>query len=165
MTTKQIAEIAGVSERTVRRIAENEVGYVFAKGQKAIFSEKESIEIMRLIRKKGFIQPRQNAEVARHNADDRLLRLEKMVENLVTIVTQSVVNNQKQIEFKQDYFTIKGYAIRNKMQLAFSEALKLGRECGKISRERDIEIRKADDEQFGQVNSYHIDVLQEVFSL
>ena len=63
MTTKELSQVAGVSERTIRRIAENEVGVVYEKGKKAIYTEKEAIEIMRLARKKGFIQPRQNADV------------------------------------------------------------------------------------------------------
>lgn len=69
MTTKELSQVAGVSERTIRRIAENEVGVVFVKGKRAIYNERESIEIMRLARKKGFIQPRQNADVHRQNAE------------------------------------------------------------------------------------------------
>ena len=69
MTTKELAEVAGVSERTIRRIAEKEVGVIYEKGKKAFYTEKEAIEIMRLARKKGFIQHGQNADVPRQNAD------------------------------------------------------------------------------------------------
>ena len=42
MTTKEIAEVAGVSERTVRRIAKNEVGVVFERGKKGYIHRKRS---------------------------------------------------------------------------------------------------------------------------
>jgi len=43
--------------------------------------------------------------------------------------------------------------------------LNLGRIAGKVSREKNIEIRKIDDERFGIVNSYSVKVLEEVFQI
>ena len=40
MTTKEIAEVAGVSVQTVRRTAELNIGYVFEAGKKANFFRK-----------------------------------------------------------------------------------------------------------------------------
>lgn len=173
MTIKQIAEIAQLTPETVRAKGKELFPDRFAKGVKTVFNQKESMIIMSELRKKGFIQPTENLYQPTENMEvARIDRLESMVEILVKSMASipaqiiQIANNQpKQIEFKQDYYTIKGYASKNKMQLTFSEALKLGRECGKLSRERCAEIRKADDEQFGQVNSYHIDILKEVFSL
>ena len=82
MTTKELAEIAGVSERTIRRIAENEVGYVFENGKAANYSEREAVEIMRLARKKGFITPRQNAEVRTPIVDN--LEMTSFVSSIVS---------------------------------------------------------------------------------
>jgi len=104
LTVKQIAEIAGVSQRTVRRIAETQVGFVFEKGKTAHFTEKESIEIMGLLRKQGFIQHVQNADVLRQNADvpvqnnqvDRLDRLESLVEKLLLAVGNMMLSQTTQ---------------------------------------------------------------------
>lgn len=74
-------------------------------------------------------------------------------------------NTTKQIDFIQDYFTIKGYSNKIGQVLTFSEALNIGRLAGKLSREKGFEIRKADDEKYGYVNSYYIKVLEEVFAL
>ena len=173
MTTKEIMDVSGLSKDTVIRKAKELYPCKFEHGKKTVFTQKEAVSIMAELRKKGFVELSQNKTEVSQNAEvARIDRLESMVENLVKAMTAipaqiiQIANNQpKQIEFIQDYYTIKGYASKNKMQLVFSEALKLGRECGKLSRDRGIEIRKAADEQFGQVNSYHIDILQEVFSL
>ena len=71
----------------------------------------------------------------------------------------------KQIEFKQDYFSVKGYSSKQGQQLNFSEAITLGKIASKLSRERGVEIRTIEDERFGFVNSYHVDILDEVFRM
>jgi len=170
MTTKEIAEIAGVSVQTVRRTAELNVGYVFEKGKKADFSEKESIEIMRELKKKGFIQPVQNGQVPDQNG--QAITRSDLAAFGATIVSEVMKqflpllqNQNKQIDFVQDYYSIKGYASKLGQQITFSEALNLGRIAGKVSREKNIEIRKVDDERFGIVNSYSVKVLEEVFQI
>lgn len=176
MTTKEIAEIAGVSVQTVRRTAESRVGFVFVAGKKADFTEKESIEIMRELKKKGFIQPVQNGQVPVQNG--QVEQLGVMVANLCMAVNEqmkmmsaqqaqinAIVSKPKEIDFIQDYYSIKGYASKIGQQVNFSDALNLGRIAGKLSRERCIEIRKVDDESFGQVNSYNIAILEEVFQI
>jgi DNA-binding transcriptional regulator YhcF (GntR family) len=170
MTVREIAEFAGVSVQTVRRTAELNVGYVFEKGKKAEFSEKESIEIMRELKKKGFVQPVQNGQVPVQNG--QVITRSDLAAFGTTIVTEVMKqflpllqNQPKQIEFAQDYYTIKGYASKLGQQILFSEALNLGRLAGKISREKGLEIRKVDDERFGLVNSYSVKVLEEVFQI
>lgn len=184
MTTREIAEIAGVSVQTVRRTAETYIGYVFEVGKKAVFSEKESIEIMRELKKKGFIQPVQNGQAPIQNGQAPLQNGQAPLQN-AEVVTKSdlaafgtaivsemmkqflplIQGQQKQIEFIQDYYSIKGYASKLGQQIHFSDALTLGRLAGKLSRERGIEIRKVDDESYGQVNSYNIEILKEVFQI
>jgi NACalpha-BTF3-like transcription factor/histone H3/H4 len=97
MTTKELAEVAGVSERTIRRIAENEVGFVYEKGKKAVYTEKDAIEIMRLARKKGFIQPRQNADVATQKAKVSFLS-EKDIAIISQIVSVTVSETIKALD-------------------------------------------------------------------
>ena len=105
MTTKEIAEIAGVSVQTVRRTAESRVGFVFVAGKKADFTEKESIEIMRELKKKGFIQPVQNGQVPVQNGqvpvqNGQVEQLGVMVANLSIMMQESMkmmVSQQNQI--------------------------------------------------------------------
>lgn len=98
MTTKQIAEIAGVSSKTVTRTAKEKGIGIIRPSVETIFTEAEAIQIMAELRKKGFVQPRQNVEQPRQNvAEARLDRLESMVEKLciaVTGITQAVALNQ-----------------------------------------------------------------------
>lgn len=170
MTTKEIAAVAGVSARTVTRAArENGIGVV-KPGVETVFTELESVQLMAELRKKGFVEPRQNVPDPRQN-DELITRSDlaafggAIVSEMMKQFLPLIQGKAKQIEFKQDYFSIKGYASKLGQQIAFSEALSLGRVAGKISRERMIEIRKIDDEAFGLVNSYHVSVLEEVFQI
>lgn len=170
MTVRDIAEIAGVSVQTVRRTAENNVGYVFEKGKTANFTEKESIEIMRELKKKGFIQPVQNGQEPVQNVEvvtksDMAAFGVSIVQEMMRQFIPLLQNRPQQIEFVQDYYTIKGYASKLGIQITISDAINIGRQASKLSRERGFEIKKADDERFGIVNSYSIEVLKEVFSI
>jgi hypothetical protein len=85
MTTKQIAEVAGVTPETVRAKGKELFPTRFENGKKTVFNQKEATAIMSELRKKGFIQPTENLEVATR-AKDRLDRLEGLVEKLLGIV-------------------------------------------------------------------------------
>jgi hypothetical protein len=170
MTSKEIASIAGVSVRTVTRTAkQNNIGNI-TPGVEAVFDERESVLLMAELRKKGFIEPRQNVPQPRQN-DEVVTRADlavfgaAIVSEMMKQFIPLIKNPVKQIEFVQDYFSIKGYASKLGQQIAFSEALSLGRIAGKLSREQGKEIRKVDDESFGQVNSYHVSILEEVFQI
>lgn len=178
MTINDMALVAGVSQETVRAKGKEMYPDKFVNGRKTVFNQTEAVTIMAELRKKGFVKPTENLElptenleVARQNvADDRLDRLEGMVEKLCLAVatipqTIAAIQSQKQIEFVQDYYSIKGYASKIGLKLAFSDAIALGRSAGKLSREQEKEIRKVDDESYGTVNSYHVSILQEVFAI
>ena len=63
-----------------------------------------------------------------------------------------------------DYFTVAGFASLRGIRLDVSEANKLGRKASKASATFDYPIGKAHSEIFGTVNTYHIDILGEVFT-
>jgi hypothetical protein len=67
VTAKQIAEAAGVSERTVQRTAMRLMPEQIRNGERADFGERESVAIMAALRKRNFVEPRQNDEVPRQN--------------------------------------------------------------------------------------------------
>ena len=67
MTIKEISELSGISTRQVTRIGKELFPHNFQNGKKTFFLENEAIELMRVLRKKGFIEPRQNDKVPRQN--------------------------------------------------------------------------------------------------
>jgi len=62
---------------------------------------------------------------------------------------------------KVDYFTVIGYCSLKNIKVTPSGANAYGRKCAKYSKEYDYPIEKIKDSRYGQVNSYHIDVLSE----
>jgi len=65
----------------------------------------------------------------------------------------------KQKTTKVDYFTVIGYCSLKNIKATPSTANAYGRKCARYSREYDYPIEKITDSRYGQVNSYHIDVL------
>ena len=64
-----------------------------------------------------------------------------------------------------EYYTIKAYGSMHGVHVNNTNAVMLGREASRISRLRNIDIHKAHDEKWGEINSYHISVLKEVFTV
>jgi len=62
-----------------------------------------------------------------------------------------------------DYFSITGYASLRGLRIDGSKANLLGRKASQLSRDYCVDIGKVTDPRFGQVNTYHLDVLKEVF--
>ena len=170
MTTKEIAEIAGVSAETVRAKTREIFPEKIKNGKRTVFLQKEAVTIMAELRKKGFVQATENLEVPTENFEvvtrsDLAAFGASIVSEIMKQFLPILQNQPKQIDFVQDYYSIKGYASKLGQQILFSEALNLGRLAGKLSREKGLEIRKVDDEQYGQVNSYSVKVLEEVFQI
>lgn len=63
----------------------------------------------------------------------------------------------------EQYYTVAGYASLRGLSIDTTRANLLGRKASKISREHGIEIGKAHSSIHGTVNTYHVDVLCEVF--
>jgi len=193
MTTKDLSVFFGKSVDTIHRVAKK-AGIFVETGKTKNYSRDEVKKISESLYKRvpRFIQyaidqayadiagqPAINTELATTGkATNQIEQLGVMVANLCMAVSEqmkmmqaqqsqitAILSKPKEIEFVQDYFTIKGYANKIKLVLTFSEALSIGRAAGKLSRDKSVEIRKADDERFGEVNSYHIDVLREVFTV
>ena len=169
MTIKQIADVAGVSIDTVTRKVKEMYPEKVQKGKATTLVQKEAINVMSELRKKKFIEPTQNAEVLTQNAE--LVTRSDLASFGAAIVSEMMkqfmplIQNRQPIMIEQDYFSVNGYANKMGHKLGFSEALIIGKSAGRLSREKGYEIRKVDDERWGQVNSYHVDVLKEVFEV
>jgi len=61
-----------------------------------------------------------------------------------------------------NYCTVRGYCNINGIRISQEQAKSLGTKAGKICREKGYKIGKVQDERHGKVNSYPIEVLDEV---
>lgn len=69
---------------------------------------------------------------------------------------------QSAIEDGFKFYTVLGYCNLHQLRVNVTEAKRIGKECAKLSRERDIAIDRVTDPRFGQVNAYHESVLSAV---
>lgn len=118
-------------------------------------------EVLPSIRKTGSYsqKPLSQLEILAQSAmalvemDKRQTALESEVKTLAAKIEKSPT----------DYFTVAGFASLRGIKLGNSDANKGGRIASKLSREYGYPINKAHSELFGEVNTYHIDILNELF--
>lgn len=95
MTIKELAEIAGVSKDTIiRKVKELFPGKIQPK-KRTILNQKDAIHLMAEIRKKGFVEPMQNASDLTQNASDvQGDRIDKLIEG-ITLLAHSIAGTQQ----------------------------------------------------------------------
>lgn len=170
MTVKQIASLLQVSNETVKNVIRKVYPAKMISGKKTILNLDESEKIIGEIRIQSKNKLTKNLSVTYKNfvtKDD----LKNFAQAIVSETIKSIIpliqnqNQPRQIEMKQDYYSILGYANYKHIQINFSDAIKFGKEASKLSNSNNFEIRKIPDERFGFVNSYNIAVLEKVFSI
>lgn len=84
-------------------------------------------------------------------------RIDKVDERLLEV-------ESKQMTIDEHHYTIIGYAnLRGIRGVGRDAAARLGRKASAMSRKQGYHIGKEYDAKYGMVNTYHVDVLQEVF--
>ena len=84
-------------------------------------------------------------------------RIDKVDERLLEV-------ESKQITIDEHHYTIIGYAnLMGVRGVGRDVAARLGRKASAMSRKQGYHIGKEYDAKYGMVNTYHVDVLQEVF--
>ena len=84
-------------------------------------------------------------------------RIDKVNERLLEV-------ESRQMTIDQRHYTIIGYANLTGIRgVSRDVAAKLGRKAAAMSRKQGYHIGKEYDAKYGMVNTYHVDVLQEVF--
>jgi len=184
MTTKQIAEATGKAERTIRTwisISSAEMAVVAAKmsdstpAHPADFTIDEVLGIIEAGAGKAaagiFRVNAEKAKAPRSVSDSRLDRLESITEkllltigNMIPLIQANQANQPKQLAYTQDYFGVIAFANTKGLKPTITEAQQLGRMARAVSAAKGLEIRTMPDERWGKVNSYHVDVLREVFA-
>jgi hypothetical protein len=64
-----------------------------------------------------------------------------------------------------NYYTIRGYCNINRIKVSQKEAQSLGTQASKICRQKSCLVKKIPDERHGEVNTYPVEVLDEVIEL
>ena len=84
-------------------------------------------------------------------------RIDKVDERLLDV-------ESKQMTIDEHHYTIIGYAnLTGVRGVSRDAAARLGRKASAMSRKQGYHIGKEYDAKYGLVNTYHVDVLQEVF--
>ena len=71
----------------------------------------------------------------------------------------------KQATIDEKHYSVLGYARLMGKALPGSEALARGRIASQLSRDQNYKTGKLHDGRFGEVNSYHLDILQQAFAV
>ena len=69
----------------------------------------------------------------------------------------------KSVTVPNEYFTVAGFATIRKERIDVSKAQIIGRKAAQLSKRLGYNIGKVSDPRFGSVNTYHVDILNEVF--
>ncbi len=192
MTIKQIAELCRVDERTVQRWvvqASDKMSGLSDKMSEALRTKKPARftlpETMAIIRASGRSTL---ADLLQENAQRSQPAITDTVRELIPVITAAVTAAMTPLirALQQpltparmhqgilalpastpdgEYYTIKAYGSMHGVRVNNTSAVMLGREASRLSRERNIEIRKVPHEEWGEINSYHISVLKEVFTV
>jgi len=62
-----------------------------------------------------------------------------------------------------EYFTVAGFAAIRKQRIDVNKASIIGRKAANLSRRLGYDIGKVSDPRYGTVNTYHVDILNDVF--
>ena len=137
-----------------------------------VFQAKVADEILPAIRRKGtYSLPTHSAAT---DPDDMIIMLaqrNKEIKAQLATVTGELIQHSDQIKqlaakietSPSDYFTIVGYASLRGRKVDGPIASKLGKNATRLSGEYGYHVGKIRDPRFGQVNTYHEDILSKVF--
>jgi len=106
--------------------------------------------------------------------DMMIAQLQSMKEIRLKVDQQGTALEQQANTLKQlaakietspvEYYTIAGYASLRGIKVDIGKANLLGRKATKISAEYGVSVGRVRDPRFGQVNTYHLDILKETFA-
>jgi len=191
MTTKEIAEAVGKTERSVRnwvaKVAENFSAVAEkSSASTSTYPADYDLEETCLIIEEGIgknaadlfrMGAKNNVKVVPQN----VAGFDKLAESILSMVSAvtrlcdrqesqegrlSILEKKPlQIDFTPDRYSILGYCNFKKIQITYSEAIQYGRKAAKITREKGFEVRKIADERHGTVGSYPIEILNDIFEL
>ena len=190
MTTAELADFFGVAKETVRRAARKLLLDAAENGKTRQFTFEEVEKISRVLFNKVPVPVKMAIETTFSNVDGGPLTNVKagsvltdrdfqMIAQIVSVAVSETMKaydvRMKAIEEKVDrvpmigydetHMTVLGFCRTRGFAVSLPEAVRLGKEAARISREESVPIKRVPDDRFGTVNAYHKAVLQRVISL
>ncbi|MDA3939810.1 MAG: hypothetical protein PF693_10935 [Spirochaetia bacterium] len=177
MTVRELSEIAGVSDETIRRTGKKLFPGEIKNGIKTDFNKEQCFDIMKTVPKKNLVQmskeptqlvklPTQTAEEVQQNAV--LSMMESQQKFMIAVLDRlDKIGTQQPLQIeqpKEDYFSLVGYTSLNGIKTNRSELAGHGRTLKQMAVEKELTIKSIPDERWGKVNSYPIELLEEYFS-
>ncbi|MCK5613556.1 hypothetical protein KAR91_67425 [Candidatus Pacearchaeota archaeon] len=177
MTITDLADVAGVSRDTIRRIGKKTFPDLHKKGVKTFYNEAQCNLIIGLVRKKNLVSSsrKQSAEVPKQTAEVDYELIGNMIGMAVKAALEPVLMRLDGVQQtprvgmieapKVEYFTLAGYCSMHKIGNSLPELRKMGMDLRKLSKEAGKPPKPIPDTRWGKVNSYHIDILDEYFEV
>lgn len=126
-------------------------------GQKgAVFTAKY---IERFHEMQDALQPKSQLEILQMAVNNLVEQERRMnsIESRIDLI------EAKTITSPNEYFTVAAFATIRKQRIDVSKAQILGRKAAQLSKRLGYDIGKVSDPRYGTVNTYHVDILNEVF--
>lgn len=102
MTIKELAEVAGCSVKTIRRIVKQQFPNMIVNGRETRFTKEEAFDVMALLPKQNDLgQPRTKAVKVGQGSDSRLDRIEQSLNGLIGIMGEFIKSQTPKEEPKQ----------------------------------------------------------------
>lgn len=166
MTTKEVAEVLGVSQDTVKNAVRRLMPEVMQQGVTTRLDEKQVAAISKELKSNTNVSDQLTREAA-SRVNSALTSLE-VVQNIALALQQAndlIAQLQResqalQIQLSQDkeWFSVKRVLIEEGREFAW-------RPLKKYSEEHGYDIKKVFDQNYGEVNAYHSDVWHAVYGL
>ena len=93
-----------------------------------------------------------------------VMLLKQHEEAIKALDKRTSVLEAKATTVPKDFYSVAGYASLKGLKLPTALAQQLGIQCAKQSKQQGYTIGKVPDERHGKVNTYHTDILDEVFT-
>ncbi len=178
MNTKQLAEFLGKNKSNIIRHAEK-IGIIFEHGKEKIFTKDECLKIaqsfyttlpkfIKIAIDTLDISVANATDISVANATDRFDVMYKMLDELkkqdmrISRIEKIQQDTQKQLGYN-GYMKLKAYCSQNKIHKNHSEMLSIARTLRVIADDEKMEIKKVQDDTYGEVNSYPIELLNLYF--
>lgn len=178
MSTGEIAKVLNVTNQTIRNAIRILHPNLLNNGKKTFLNELQVTEVKNYLSNhhnlkstfevktlKTNLELNNQAEFIRLILEPILKQQNDFNQNLINEIKTLKNSDPKQIEFKEtiDYFTIIGYARKNKTSLSSSEIQRLSRIAMTASKEMGYDFQQIEDTNFGFKNIYHKDILKIIF--
>lgn len=177
MTVKELAEVAGVAPRTVRRAVQS-LNFAMQSGVESRFDAAQCVRIIGSLRIKGSrnVQAGQNVQLRGQIVQPEIMKtfaeaLQTM-NALAAACLESNAMTRKLIERMEtpaqpalsapDYMTVSGFCHEKRIVCDGESAKRWGRMARELSDVRGHEVRTVPDQRWGKVNAYRTSVLAEV---